>query len=100
MDIEHRAAVHPAMERDQARDGTACVVQRILYCHGFASNFDPEKEKVRVLSTLAPVDGVTVDYTLAPSQVFAAFSGAIVAQKKHLDRRHKHGRLLCRLARM
>ena len=84
MVIEHRASAHPAIERAQARGGTACVVQRILYCHGFASNFDPAKEKVRALSTLAPVDGVTVDYTLPPSQVFAAFSGAIVAPKNTL----------------
>ena len=84
MVIEHRASAHPAIERAQAHGVAACFVQRILYCHGFASNFDPEKEKVRALSTLAPVEGVTVDYTLPPSQVFAAFSGAIVAPKNTL----------------
>ncbi|SLN58798.1 hypothetical protein ROG8370_02685 [Roseovarius gaetbuli] len=37
------------------------AVDRIIYCHGFASNFDPQKDKVQASSMLAPVQGVTVD---------------------------------------
>lgn len=60
------------------------TIQRILYCHGFGSNFDPQKDKVKLLSSLAPVDGITVDYTLPPDKVFAAFAGAIQQQHNTL----------------
>ena len=73
-------------------------VDRIYYCHGFASHFDANKDKVRALSAAAIVDGNTVDYTLPPHKVFASFQKPIRTQK--LPRRwHKHGWLLCRLAR-
>lgn len=45
----------------------------ILYCHGFASNFDPDKPKIRALERIAPVRGVTVDYTLNPFDPFHAY---------------------------
>jgi predicted esterase YcpF (UPF0227 family) len=48
-----------------------------MYCHGFASNFDPQKDKVKALSMLAPVQGVTVDYTSPPEKVFEAFAAPI-----------------------
>jgi predicted esterase YcpF (UPF0227 family) len=76
-------SIHPINKPWKAPEG-ACAVQRILYCHGFASNFDPEKDKVRALATLAPVDGVTVDYTRPPADVFATFSGAMAAPKNTL----------------
>lgn len=46
------------------------AIDQIMYCHGFASNYNPSKEKVQVLSELAPVIGVTVDYTRPPEKVF------------------------------
>lgn len=36
-------------------------INRIFYCHGFASTFVPTKEKVHVLIDLASVEGRTVD---------------------------------------
>ena len=36
---------------------------RILYCHGFASSFDPSTEKVTKLSALGQVRGFDIDYT-------------------------------------
>jgi predicted esterase YcpF (UPF0227 family) len=42
----------------------------IFYCHGFGSSFDPRKEKIRALTEVLPVHGVTVDYTLPPQEVF------------------------------
>jgi hypothetical protein len=53
------------------------AVDRIMYCHGFASNFDPQKDKVKALSMLAPVQGVTVDYTSFPEKVFEAFAAKL-----------------------
>ena len=44
-------------------------VARIYYCHGFASHFETNKDKVRALSAAAIVDGNTVDYTLPPHKV-------------------------------
>lgn len=84
MVIENTALrIHALIQRRGSND-TAGTVKRILYCHGFASNFDPEKEKVRALSTLAPVDGVTVDYTFPPEGLFSVFSNAIVSPKSTL----------------
>lgn len=59
-------------------------VDRIYYCHGFASNFNPAKEKVRALSTLAPVDGVTVDYTMMPNAIFDDFAKAMTARQNSM----------------
>ena len=42
----------------------------ILYCHGWGSNFDPSKKKIRALAKALPVDGITVDYTSHPQKVF------------------------------
>lgn len=53
------------------------AIDRIMYCHGFASNFDPQKDKAKALSMLAPVQGVTVDYTSPPEKVFEAFAAPI-----------------------
>lgn len=53
------------------------AVDRIMYCHGFASNFDPQKNKVKTLSMLAPVHGLTVDYTSPPEKVFETFAAKL-----------------------
>jgi len=59
-------------------------VDRIFYCHGFASHFDANKDKVRALSAAAIVDGNTVDYTLPPHKVFESFQKAMSARRKYL----------------
>ena len=59
-------------------------VDRIFYCHGFASHFDANKDKVRALSTAAIVDGNTVDYTLPPHQVLESFQKALSARRNYL----------------
>lgn len=41
---------------------------KIFYLHGFNSGFDPSIEKVKLLETIAPVEGRTTDY-LNPSDV-------------------------------
>ena len=60
------------------------TADRIHYCHGFASYFDDNKDKIRTLSSAAIVDGNTVDYTLSPHLVFASFKKAISPRKKCL----------------
>lgn len=52
----------------------------ILYCHGWGSHFDPSKNKIRALSRMHPVDGITVDYTLHPHLVFERFAAQL---KRH-----------------
>jgi hypothetical protein len=52
----------------------------IFYCHGWGSHFDPGKAKIRALSRIGPVDGVTVDYTLHPQLVFETFAARL---KRH-----------------
>ena len=59
-------------------------VDRIFYCHGFASYFDANKDKVRVLSAAAIVDGKTVDYTLPPKNVFESFQKAMSGGRNYL----------------
>lgn len=59
-------------------------IEQIMYCHGFASNFDPNKDKVKALSSVAPVFGLTVDYTQHPMDVFAAFAETLVEQPSSL----------------
>lgn len=60
MVIENLAPASGVVYQLQECHGTAHAVERILYCQGFASNFDPDKDKdkdkVRALSTLAPLD--------------------------------------------
>ena len=34
----------------------------IAYLHGFASNFDPQSNKVNILKKIGSVDGVDIDY--------------------------------------
>ncbi|GGP50675.1 UPF0227 protein [Shewanella algicola] len=41
----------------------------ILYIHGFGSRFDPQSDKVKALSYLGEVKGITVDYTSMPSLI-------------------------------
>jgi len=60
------------------------AVDRIMYCHGFASSFDPQKDKVKALSMLAPVQGVTVDYTSLPEKVFEAFAAELQGPSRTL----------------
>jgi hypothetical protein len=59
-------------------------IDQIMYCHGFASNFDPSKDKVQMLSQLAPVIGVTVDYTQHPMEVFDAFAVPLLHARRTL----------------
>jgi hypothetical protein len=59
-------------------------IDQIMYCHGFASHFDPSKDKVRMLSQLAPVIGVTVDYTRHPMEVFEVFSQPLAQARQTL----------------
>lgn len=59
-------------------------VDRIYYCHGFASHFDANKDKVRALSAAAIVDGNTVDYTRPPHKVFESFQKAMSARRNYL----------------
>jgi len=68
------------VDRRQQLDTGTRRIDRILYCHGFASNFDPAKDKVQMLATFAPVYGVTVDYTLHPREVFATYARALQDQ--------------------
>lgn len=56
----------------------------ILYCHGFASNFDPDKPKIRALERLAPVRGVTVDYARNPFEAFNAHLDALRGAERPL----------------
>jgi uncharacterized protein len=49
-------------------------IDRTFYCHGFGSHFDPAKDKVAILASLAPVHGITVDYTRPPAEVFAHYA--------------------------
>lgn len=84
MAIDSPAPVNRTTDQPQANRGTALDLERILYCHGFASNFNPDKDKVRALSTLAPVDGVTVDYTMMPNAIFHDFAKAMTARQNSL----------------
>ena len=59
-------------------------VDRIYYCHGFASHFDSNKDKIRALSAVTIVDGNTVDYTLPPHKVFESFQKAMAIRKDYL----------------
>lgn len=52
----------------------------ILYCHGWGSHLDPSKNKIRALSKMRPVDGITVDYTLHTHLVFERFAAQL---KRH-----------------
>jgi hypothetical protein len=61
-------------------------IDRTFYCHGFGSHFDPAKDKVAILASLAPVHGITVDYTrprLQPGHLLALHRAA-----------RSHGRLV------
>jgi len=59
-------------------------IKTILYCHGFASNFDPDKPKIRALERIAPVRGVTVDYTRDPQDAFQAHTDQLAEAEKPL----------------
>lgn len=50
---------------------------RILYIHGFGSQYDPEHEKIKQLETLGTVVGVNVDYTRGYMSVFNKITDAI-----------------------
>lgn len=84
MTVDESAPASPALHALRTDAISAPEVQRILYCHGFASHFDPDKDKPRGLATLAPVDGVTVDYTRMPTAVFDAFAAAMTAPRNTL----------------
>lgn len=49
----------------------------ILYCHGWGSNFDSSKKKISALSKALPVDGITVDYTSHPQEVFERYAARL-----------------------
>lgn len=77
------------MDIDGANAGHSDIADRISatlhtesvghtnYCHGFASYFDGNKDKIRTISEAAMVDGNTVDYTLSPPEVFASFTKSL-----------------------
>jgi len=65
-------------------DMQSANVDRIYYCHGFASHFDVNKHKVRALCAVAIVDGNTVDYTQPPHKVFESFEKAMSARRNYL----------------
>jgi len=52
-------------------------IKTILYCHGFASNFDPGKPKIKALERIAPVRGVTVNHARDPFEAFNAYLDAL-----------------------
>jgi predicted esterase YcpF (UPF0227 family) len=52
-------------------------IRTILYCHGFASRFEPDKPKIQALERIAPVRGVTVDYARNPFEAFNAYLDAL-----------------------
>ena len=56
--------------KSQSRTSSGQESGIILYCHGWGSEFDPSKDKIRALASMRPVDGVTVDYTTHPQEVF------------------------------
>ena len=58
--------------------------QSVLYCHGFASNFDPGKPKIRELERVAPVRGLTVDYARDPYEAFNAYLDALKGAERPL----------------
>jgi predicted esterase YcpF (UPF0227 family) len=60
------------------------TINQIMYCHGFASNFEPRKDKVKALSMLAPVQGVTIDYTCPPEKIFEAFAAELQGSTRTL----------------
>lgn len=49
----------------------------ILYCHGWGSHFDPSKEKIRALAKMQPIDGISVDYTMHPQEIFAKYAALL-----------------------
>lgn len=51
--------------------------ERIFYCHGFASRYEPEKAKIRALAGWRPVHGISLDYTHAPERIAAHFAAEI-----------------------
>ena len=51
---------------------------KILYLHGYASQFDPDSAKIKALSKIGEVDGPDLDYTQGQKNVFgkvADFAG-------------------------
>lgn len=62
----------------------AATYKSILYCHGFASNFDPDKPKIRALERVAPVRGATVDYTRDPQDAFRAHADQLLEAENPL----------------
>ena len=57
---------------------------KILYIHGFGSQFDPTHEKIQLLETLGTVIGVNVDYTKGFNSVFNTVVDEIANEKVDL----------------
>lgn len=70
----HSAGADPALKRGRRLSEK---FRSVLYCHGFASSFDPGKPKIRELERIAPVRGVTVDYARNPFEAFNAHLDAL-----------------------
>jgi predicted esterase YcpF (UPF0227 family) len=49
----------------------------ILYLHGYASEFNPESDKVRALGALGTVTGINLDYTRPFDQVLSSVRLAV-----------------------
>lgn len=50
----------------------------IMYLHGFGSNFDPESNKVKMLSTIGNVSGIDIDYTESYDLIVRQIINAII----------------------
>jgi hypothetical protein len=61
-----------------------CESLSILYCHGWGSNFDPSKKKIRALAKALPVNGITVDYTSHPQEAFKMYAARLKLHPKAL----------------
>ena len=59
-------------------------ITRIVYLHGFASNFDVKKQKNLILKDVLPVSGLTVDYTKPPKDVFETYFNFITSDPETL----------------
>jgi len=51
---------------------------KILYIHGFGSQYDPEHEKIKLLETLGTVVGVNVDYCKGFRSAFETVINAVL----------------------
>lgn len=51
---------------------------KIFYCHGFASQFDPNSSKLKILSRLGSIEGQNIDYTNPAEEVVQFCVDAVI----------------------